>query len=214
MKKHLLEELNANEIARGMKLCQLNASELYDDAEILLAANRLPRAYTLYQLAIEEIGKIRILSSLFYSLKIKEKIDYKKINKNFLSHQPKARESIGFEQIPVMLMYNGAKEEIEKENLKQYFKELLDEKNKTEIFNSYKNFSLYVSIYNGVFVTPKDMITIDRINNIRTSALIRLKSLSNLIQTLTDEPVILKAEEIVNNPDYEFNDDYIELFKD
>lgn len=212
MKRQLLEGLSAEEIVRGMSLCESNANELYEDAETLQNANRLARAYTLYQLAIEEIGKVRMLGSLFYSLKLNKEIDYKKADKNFLSHQPKTKESVGFEQIVVMLLYSNEEDETRREQLKQYFQELSDEENRTAVYNDFKNISLYVSVNDGFFVSPKEVITSEMVDQIRTSATIRLKSLSNMIQILTDENIVLRTEKITHDPEYKFDKDMIELF--
>lgn len=38
-----------------------NAEELFEDAQILLKNDRLPRAYTLFHLSIEEVGKVFVL---------------------------------------------------------------------------------------------------------------------------------------------------------
>ena len=212
MEKQSLEGLNADEVVRGMKLCEFNATELYGDAETLRSANRLARAYTLYQLAIEEIGKVRMLASVFYSLKLNKEIDYKKANKNFLAHQPKTKESVGFEQIVVMLLYSNEEDETRREQLKQYFQELSDEENRTAVYNDFKNISLYVSVNDGFFVSPKEVITFEMVDQIRTSATIRLRSLSNMIQILTDENIVLSAEKIAHDPEYKFDKDMVELF--
>ncbi|WP_430404225.1 AbiV family abortive infection protein [Fluviicola sp.] len=212
MKRQLLEGLSAEEITRGMRLCESNANELYEDAETLRNANRLARAYTLYQLAIEEIGKVRMLGSLFYSLKLNKEIDYKKADKNFLSHQPKTKESVGFEQIVVMLIYSNEEDETKREQLKQYFQELSDEETRTAVYNDFKNISLYVSVNDGFFVSPKEVITSEMVDQIRTSATIRLRSLSSMIQILTDENIVLSIEKIANDPEYKFDKDMVELF--
>ena len=49
------------ELERGYKLTYENATNLIKEADLLFQNNYLPRAYTLYQLAIEEIGKCTII---------------------------------------------------------------------------------------------------------------------------------------------------------
>jgi AbiV family abortive infection protein len=53
--------MDRTEYLNGINKSLDNASELYDDAEILFKLKRYPRAYTLYQLSIEEIGKVSII---------------------------------------------------------------------------------------------------------------------------------------------------------
>lgn len=53
-----LQEINKDTLINCVEKCLQNARELFDEAEILKKYKKFPRAYTLYHLSIEEIGKV------------------------------------------------------------------------------------------------------------------------------------------------------------
>ncbi len=53
--------LSREQIAQGMNLAKKNAWRLYEDADVLFQAGRLPSAMSLAILSIEESGKVNIL---------------------------------------------------------------------------------------------------------------------------------------------------------
>lgn len=66
--------MTVDQIKIGIPKIVENAEELYKDADILLSNNRIERAYSLFQLSIEEIAKAFILSNalIFEDISSKE----------------------------------------------------------------------------------------------------------------------------------------------
>lgn len=68
-----------------------NACELLEEAQILFAAKKFPRAYVLAHLATEELAKLPIIYGTRVRLYEKEHIDWKKFKFRLSNHQAKLR---------------------------------------------------------------------------------------------------------------------------
>jgi len=173
-----LEKLLNDEIEIGIEKSLENAKELIEEGDILFNANRFCRAYCLYQLATEEIGKSRLLFALIMNRKLGEEIDYKEVNKEFIHHQTKSKSALTFEMIALLVMYSNKKDKSAQERKKKFLDSLqsIQDENDVNVLNNHKNNSLYVGIKDGNFLDPKDAITKEMVIHIRTNALIRLEA--------------------------------------
>jgi len=68
-----------------------NASSLYEDAQLLLAAGHRPRAYALAELAAEELGKCLILIRVGTDVALGNKVDWKDTTRRLGEHGSKLR---------------------------------------------------------------------------------------------------------------------------
>ena len=64
MPQNQLNNLTVAEIEHGITLALENAAQMIKEGDLLFENNMFARAYTLYQLATEEVGKSRLLFSL------------------------------------------------------------------------------------------------------------------------------------------------------
>lgn len=146
-----------------------NADSLIDDANILLQHSKLSRAYTLFQLAIEEVGK----AALVYGFLLFEDLENTETQKSFLwdftDHKNKTLKSLGMELRLIFIT--------DDENIKKNI--LMDIENQIEHLaemNNFKNYSLYTSLINGEFHVPSEIITKKHVEDIRSRADRRLAS--------------------------------------
>ncbi len=141
-----------------------NAEELFKDAHLLDKHNRKERAYTLYQLSIEEVGKAieALLFILNENYKSEDEVQIFK-TKFFKRHKEKTLKSMG---VDIMIA-----EVVSKGNVEIALNILEDSKKDADSINeinNYKNYSLYTSIINGSEVKkPSELISIERLNKIR-----------------------------------------------
>jgi AbiV family abortive infection protein len=81
---------NESELLIAVSKSISNSEDLISDADLLQDNNRLARAYTLYQLALEEAGKaMDIYCSLLFGT-FKDNGGQKILKENFKSHIKKA----------------------------------------------------------------------------------------------------------------------------
>jgi len=189
--------MNDVELENGLKLTYENATRLIEEAEGLVVFERYSRAYTLFQLATEEIGKfILIFHALldFYNgITIDEK--YFKDN-HFKDHMHKTKKSLLIELIVIEHFESHIGHET---GLKQ---KIWNDFNNVNELNNRKNQSLYVSIKDDKFVFPDTVITKDMVNDIGLLTKIRLKGIEPFIQPLPKmQEIAIGLKELLNNPD-------------
>src|SRR2546421_7932122 len=144
--------LSENELLIAIRKSLINSEDLISDAELLKKNERLPRAYALYQLAIEETGKaMNIYANIILG------ISHKTLCKNFKNHIAKA-------QIARMLSVFYSIELIKTDTLngEKLLEWTLLEIKDASMLNDYKNYSLYTSFIDNTYKTPKEIINIDR----------------------------------------------------
>lgn len=163
MKK--IQEINQTTLIRCVEKCLQNARELFDEADILKDHNKYARAYTLYHLSIEEIGKIFIIFQ-YLLLDNYSEDNTKKFQREFADHKTKIKISRNIEKIMLFVMQKELKEE--------EFKNLTYSKEQIEELNNFKNLSLYTFIDNKRVFKPSDLIGLDEINLIRPNSEARL----------------------------------------
>jgi AbiV family abortive infection protein len=213
MDEDTLKSLGHDELVRGIKLSLKNAESLIEDAEFLNNIGKLARAYTLFQLATEELGKTRLLVSLLFSVKSGKEINYKKIKEEFLHHETKTKGSMIFEQVALLLLFAEQNDDASRNTIKMAYQDLKNEMNNVKILNERKNLSLYVSVIDKKFILPDDYITQDMVDNLSFNANVRLKASTPLLNNVIDnfETISAKLHEIQNDPNYQFNQDFADL---
>lgn len=88
------------ELKNGFDLALENAQDLFDEAKGLAIFEHYSRAYTLYQLSIEEVGKCIILLRALIEGSLGVNIDYHYLKSlGYFDHQSKTRTSLGAESV-------------------------------------------------------------------------------------------------------------------
>jgi len=149
-----LENVACNNILNGIRKSYDNAVELISEAEILRDNRKWSRAYTLCQLAIEELGKVPLLFQLLFDRIISPKIDYKEINKIFYDHKLKTEESIR----GVIASLQVYKDKFGSEWVDNLIEKLEISISEVEELDNRKNKSIYVSIKENDFQSPNELI--------------------------------------------------------
>lgn len=197
-------KITEDNLKEAIEKCLSNALDLIDDASLLKKNNRKERAYTLFQLAIEEVGKaIRIFVYLLFDNLSDEKT--KKIFlKDFRDHQEKTRKSIAMDYYFLLI----GKDHID-DKLKFLEASAYELKNISKL-NDLKNYSLYTSIHNNQFKTPKELISDSNLDSIEFRALTRyrvaksylqfqLPHLETLKNYFSTNPITLSEDELIKN---------------
>jgi AbiV family abortive infection protein len=181
-----------------------NASDLYGDAELLFNNSRYSRAYTLYQLAIEEIGKASMIYSFILYKDYNQTSEQDKFKKEFVDHKKKTQSSIG---IDVLLAFQISDLKLKKGLMYQAYKQLQDVKS----LNKLKNQSLYTDLIEGVFKLPREVISFELTSEIKTLVKTRLNTAEEFYKIgITNFTQIKQAaldfdeKEMLENPPEEF----------
>lgn len=215
MKKEHLNNVNPDELIKGIDLVLNNANALIEEGNILLKHKKHSRAYALYQLAIEEVGKSQILFSLIMKLKLGKEINYKELNRDFTEHTKKSKSSIVFEVTAILLMNrNTPKDEVEKRAaLKEMLDDLNQEKQNVNLLNDNKNNSLYTNVVDDKFVTPEMVVSDQMAAKMKEKANIRLHAsrplLMEMLQGIDQLCDYMKQHPI---DEIELPDELIDLF--
>ena len=156
------------EFKKGINLCLENANDLISDAELLLENKRFQRAYTLFQLASEEVGKALLIYLNFIFPTSGEENSFKTFKKEFKHHSIKMERIISMEYFLLQL----AKD---KKTKLAFIKNLYSNLHNIDRLNDKKNYSLYTTIVDNRFKLPKelifetDVIELKKMTNIRMS---------------------------------------------
>lgn len=185
------------ELERGYKLTFENVKRLLEEADGLRIFDRYERAYTLYQLAIEEIGKCSILFRAIINFYLEETIDLNYLKKEgYFQHQAKTLESLKSEIIAITFFEEsiGKKTGLIEETLYDY--------SHVEDLNNNKNDSLYVGIKDEIFYAPNTTITKEKTEDIAFKAHLRYKAIEPFLQPLEEMKKIADGvKELSSNPD-------------
>lgn len=181
-----LENVSDKELETGIDKSLSNARELIAEGDILLEGNKFSRAYCLYQLATEEIGKSRLLFALIMNRQIGESINYKDTDREFTHHQTKSKSALVFEIIAFLVMYSNQHDKSADERKKRFQEAISNVENENDVqeLNFFKNASLYVGLHDGSFVSPSEIINKEMAFGLRENALIRLEAGKMVLQNL------------------------------
>jgi AbiV family abortive infection protein len=175
--------MTEEEIRRGLDLTYKNAFRLWEEANGLFIFERYSRAYSLFQLASEELGKALMiyhaLLDFYNGVNINE--DYFEERK-FRDHKTKIKNVILI-QIQV---FSYMAEKLENGQYKEILDSLVEQYDKTKELNVKKNQSLYVGIEKNEFVFPDDVITKDMANELAVLSAISIEGIKPMIQQPKD----------------------------
>lgn len=139
-------QLTPKKAAKGIKLANENARELYKDAKILFKKDRIERSVSLSILAIEEAGKSRILKEI---LLIEDPKELKKAWQDYRKHTAK-----NLSWIVPSLFIGGARK------LDEFRTAFESTESHGQDIDNIKQLSLYTDIFGkGVWSHPKKAIS-------------------------------------------------------
>lgn len=154
--------------------CIENARDLFDDAELLFINKRYSRAYTLYHLSSEEIGKYFLILEFLIRNDYSESV-VKKFSADFRDHPKKINYSSRINNLVSFLNRDLKSEKLSPFKLnKEEIKEL----------NKFKNLSLYCHIEEDKSILPKDIIDYDLCCLIKFKTQEKLVSFEEIAQVL------------------------------
>lgn len=152
-----------------------NASELITEAKLLKSNNHISRAYTLFQLAIEEIGKAIMIFHFLLFEDFENEDSKKKLIKTINQHKIKTKSAIDAEYI-ILQLHND-------EKLKEKLKRLILYQEKSiDLSNDSKNNSLYVTFIKGEVYSPFEMIKFEMLKRIEIIAELKLFIIKEYIE--------------------------------
>ncbi|MCM4171869.1 AbiV family abortive infection protein [Arenibacter sp. TNZ] len=128
-----------------------NATDLFDDAEILFKLKRYPRAYALYQYTIEEVGKAFLIYNFVLSKNHNNEHEQKEFKKEFRDHKTKTQNAIGLD---IMLAFAVP----EKKTKSAIMYQVAEHEKKIKKINDLKNSSFYTDLRNNKFILPQEII--------------------------------------------------------
>src|SRR5688500_18084481 len=190
--------MNDKILENGYRLTYSNAESLISDADYLKKDKRLARSYTLYQLAIEEIGKCRLLwKAIIEYYQGFEISRHYSIENGYTKHEIKTKESLTSEWMAIWMyeQYVGERQNKLRSGLMQ------DLLNLSQI-NLRKNRRLYVDVNDDKFVAPVDEITVELVDEIEYRAKIRLKAEEPVLVSLENmKELAIQLKELEDNPE-------------
>lgn len=153
-----------------------NARELIDEAEILVQNKKIARAYTLFQLSIEEVGKAFLTFNFVLNGDIDNAAEIREFDSAFINHKAKTKFSQGLDFMFALMSEKTP-------DTKKILENFMEQRDKVNISNNYKNYSLYTSLIDNKFYMPSEIITEQQLSDIAYYAKLRL-SIANPFFTL------------------------------
>lgn len=167
------------ELKNGFDLALENARDLFDEAKGLAIFEHYSRAYTLYQLSIEEVGKCFILLRALIEGSLGVNIDYHYLKTlGYFDHQSKTRTSLGAESVMLKFFEKNIGH-----GVTEFLKELKYEAQHVKDINALKNESLYVGFNGNKFIAPKSAINKEMVDEIAFKADIRIHAIIPMFPT-------------------------------
>jgi len=141
-----------------------NAESLYQEAQLLHKSGHLSRALALHQISLEECAKIEMLGACATRILMgSHSVDFSKVWKSLSSHSQKNRTNAYF--LDRSAEEDRAMRSGDVKAARAAFSKMQGEFHLTS--NSAKNASLYVDFKDGKFVSPKERITLQAVDDIR-----------------------------------------------
>jgi len=192
--------LDKKTLLEAAKLALQNAEELSNEAELLLKNKHFSRAFTLYQLSIEETGKSAILFNSVLFNQFKTPSDKAKILKEIKDHKVKTKVSQGIDLVLAMVTEDY---EIKKSLLNN----ALTQHKEINKINNFKNYSLYLSIIDNKFIKPSEIINKKLAEEFKFYAKIRLnatrqyqESMSSKFEEIAKRIQDIDKDDLLKNP--------------
>lgn len=193
--------MTEDQIIDGIPKIVDNAESLYSDAELLESNNRIPRAYSLYQLSIEEIAKAFILLGAAIFEDLNDPNTQKTLNKTILHHKIKSKKSIGID-----VFLQEFVKSIDIERYESLVLDSFDEFEQLDHLNTKKNHGLYTSFVGNEFQPPSQLIDQNELYKLRNKAAFRIyvagrlsKAFASNFQSLKQELQKFDLEKIKSN---------------
>lgn len=201
--------VNKEEYFDGILKSLANATDLFGDAEILFKKKRYPRAYALFQYAIEEVGKASIIFNFILFEDVNDQKKQKKFQKEFRNHEIKTQNAIGLD---IMLAFAVP----DKKNKSALVYQVAEHEKNLKKINDLKNSSFYTDLKDDNFILPKEIITAKITADIQLVAKTRLnvaKSSLNMgmqhFDKLKEAAKRMDYQKMIDNPP----DEMLELIK-
>jgi len=167
-KDQFLKSFNNKEITSGINKAFNNACELIDEAMILENNEKVTRAFTLYQLGLEEFGKsiglFFLLLDRFYDREINYLTYYNDFFRNHIAKTSEVLKSTEdyLKLIEIMSGYN----------MNEFINTFKENSISPKKVNTLKNNSLYVDFDSNGFFSPSIKITKGMVTNINSQCII------------------------------------------
>lgn len=207
--------MSEEELKKGINLTIENARNLKDEAEILLEAGKFLRAYTLYQLSIEEIGKCQIVYLAFAEKRLGGDENKYLSGSPFLKHQQKTQKALMLE----FGFYLYA--DIPDEERKAMLLQIIYDYNNVQKLDDLKNASLYVQLISNKFAEPSSAINLDMVEWIKFRCESSLELAENILlnEDITNQSIEnlkkkFHSSEFVESRQDEVNHKISEIFSD
>lgn len=174
--------MTEEQIIIGLPKIIENAESIFTDATLLADSNRIERAYSLFQLSIEEIAKAFLLAGTMFFDDISKEDVQKRLIKEIRDHKFKSAKSIGLESF----FY----EYIKTIDIDRYEKLVLDsfkEYHETSLLNEKKNDGFYVTFNGNKFQSPSELISKQDLIKIKTKAKLRIFIGKTIIPRMTED---------------------------
>ena len=168
---------------RAMYLTYNHSVELFNDAEFFYENEKKERAYTFYHFSFEEAGRFFILGKMFFEYILGE-ITAKELNfkylkgKGYENHIQKLEVSTLKMFITPFLNVKSAEEE---KVLIETYCDIIANISK---LNDNKNKSIYIHFEGNNFKSPKELITNNDLEYIRSLAELQLMNIKKLLNSL------------------------------
>jgi len=183
-----------------------NAKELIEDGNLLLENNKYARAFTLFQLSIEEIGaSLLILESILF-----EKYIYRKQQNALLGQIRNHKIKIKSAQRIDLLLALYVKDEKTKKTL---INNAIKQSKQIDKINKYKKYSLYVSFIIGKIVKPSEKFDKSIVEDLKFYSEIRYEATKQFNEALiknldeiTEKFKTMDSEDFIKNPPQEIKD--------
>jgi AbiV family abortive infection protein len=157
-----------------------NAEELISEAKILKEHNCIPRAYTLNQLGIEEIGKASMIHNFLLFEDFKNPKSQKEFLKKIINHTEKTDSSIQMDLVFAIVIKN-------KEIQQSLIKSITNQRQILKELNHNKNNALYVSFIDSNVYLPSEIINEKMLENIEFIASIRISVAKQYFEIILKE---------------------------
>lgn len=147
----------------------LNAGQLVDEAKILKEHKKFARAFTLYQLSIEEIGKASMAFSFLLFGNLEDDTEQKVFLKEFRDHKTKTKRAAGIDLTIARTIDN-------REVSRTLILNVVKQHGEVDKINDYKNYSLYTSLIDGAVHLPSEFISQQLVEDLGFYAEIRFEA--------------------------------------
>lgn len=189
---NLTEEILIEAAAKSLE----NANELIGEAEILKNHERTSRAYGLFQLSIEEVGKSIYCYLLLVQNNFNNKNEEKKFKTFFKSHDKKTYESTRLDLFIAQVIFKG-----NFVGALNFLKKSIAETRQLGTIVEKKNRSFYTSIVKDQIVIPSTQISEQMLREVEFNARTRFNAANAFITSgIKILPDIREFQK--NNPNY------------